>query len=224
MCSSWSCGGAFRDDVRTPWPSPDLPERFRKVLEEGQELARAQVPHEILQSIRTGRLTALQKESGGVRGIVAGDIVGRLVARTIAQQMERAFEIATAPFQCALSTRAGRECIAHVLQTLTDTHPNATVLSIDGIGAFDLVSREAMLRRLLSVEGGDTVLPFVRQFYGTPSTYLWQDDEGTVHDVQQGEGGEQGDALMPALIALGQHNALVTLQLRLTLRNGCLPS
>ena len=106
--------------------------------------------------------------------------------------------------------------IAHVLQTLTDTDPNATVLSIDGIGAFDLVSREAMLRGLLSVEGGDTVFPFVRQFYGTPSTYLWQDDDGTVHDVQHGEGGEQGDALMPALFALGQHNALVTLQLRLS--------
>ena len=66
------------------------------------------------------------------------------------------------------------------------------------------------------MEGGDTVFPFVRQFYGTPSTYLWQDDEGAVHDVQQGEGGEQGDASMPVLFALGQHNALVTLQLRLT--------
>ena len=105
----------------------------------GQELARAQVPHEILQSIRTGQLTALQKESGGVRGIVTGDVVRRLVARTIAQQMERPF-VATAAFQYALSTRAGSECIAHVLQTLTETDPNATVLSIDGIGAFDLVS------------------------------------------------------------------------------------
>ena len=37
-----------------------------------------------------------------------------------------------------------------------------------------------------------------------------------MHDVQQGEGGEQGDAKMPALFALGQHNALVSLQLRLS--------
>ena len=108
----------------------------------GQELARAQVPHEILQSIRIGRLTALQKESGGVRGIVAGDIVRRLVTRTIAQQMDRAFEIATAPFQYALSTRAGRR------PSDPDRLPNATVLSIDGIGAFDL-SREAMPRPLV---------------------------------------------------------------------------
>ena len=60
------------------------------------------------------------------------------------------------------------------------------------------------------------MLPFVRQFCGTPSTYLWQDDDGTVHDLQQGEGGEQGDALVPALFALGQYNAFVTLQLRLS--------
>ena len=31
---------------------------------------------------------------------------------------------------------------------------------------------------------------------------------GTVHEVAQGEGGEQGDAIMPLLVALGQHPAL----------------
>ena len=40
----------------------------------------------------------------------------------------------------------------------------ATVLSIDGIGAFDLISRGAMLDGLRSVAGGDSVLPFVVQF------------------------------------------------------------
>ena len=82
-------------------------------------------------------------------------------------------------------------------QTLTDLDSRATVLSIDGIGAFDLISRGAMLDGLLqSVEGGDAALPFVRQFHGTPSQYLWEDD-GSVHVIHQGEGGEQGDPLMP---------------------------
>ena len=144
-----------------------------------------------------------------MRGIIAGDIVRRLVARTIAQQLESAVEIATAPFQYVLSTRVGSECAAQVLQTLTDVDPSATILSVDGIGAFDLVSREAMLR-------GKSALPFVRQFYGSVSTYLWQDDEGIVHDVHQGEGGEQGDALMPGLFALGQHQALVAVHDQLT--------
>ena len=33
----------------------------------------------------------------------------------------------------------------------------------------------------------------MRQFYGSPSTYWWDDDEGVTHEVVQGEGGEQGD-------------------------------
>ena len=38
--------------------------------------------------------------------------------------------------------------------------------------------------------------PFVSMFYGTASTYLWEDDEGTTHKIVQIEGGEQGDAMM----------------------------
>ena len=48
----------------------------------------------------------------------------------------------------------------------------------------------------LSLYGG-APFPFVRMFYGSPSEYLWEHDEGTVHRIQQGEGGERGDALMP---------------------------
>ena len=80
-------------------------------------------------------MTALQKSGGGVRGIVVGDVVRRLVGRTIAQQL---MEGATAPFQYALSTKAGCECVAHALQALSELNPEATVLSIDGISAYDL--------------------------------------------------------------------------------------
>ena len=45
--------------------------------------------------------------------------------------------------------------------------------------------------------GGDSVLPFVVQFYGNPSSYLWDDDDGETHEIRQGGGGEQGDPLMP---------------------------
>ena len=135
-----------------------------------------------------GRLTALQKPNGGVRGIVSGDVVRRLVARTIAQQLTPAEQRATSPFQYALSTKSGGECIAHALQTLTDLNDTATVLSIDGIGAFVLISFRAMLEGLRSVPGGDSVLPFVLQFYGNPSSYVWDDDHGTTHEIRQGEG------------------------------------
>ena len=44
--------------------------------------------------------------------------------------------------------------------------------------------------------------------YGSQSRYLWTDDRGIVHVIMQGEGGEQGDALMPALFSLGLAEAL----------------
>ena len=52
-------------------------------------------------------------------------------------------------------------------------------------------------------------------FYGLTSTYLWEDDEGTTHKIMQGEGGEQGDAMMPFLFSLGQHPALEAVQAQL---------
>ena len=39
-------------------------------------------------------------------------------------------------------------------------------------------------------------MPFVLQFYGSASSYLWEDEEGVVHRFVQAEGGEQGDPLM----------------------------
>ena len=64
-------------------PSSMTTDHFRPLLESvedttrlwrlAQDLSRAVVPDEIVDVVRLGRLTALQKPSGGVRGIVAGD-------------------------------------------------------------------------------------------------------------------------------------------------------
>ena len=62
------------------------------------------------------------------------------------------------------------------------------------------------------------VLPcllFVRLFYSSPSEYSWEDDGGEVHSIHQGEGGEQGDPLMPLLFSLGQHAAEEAISRRL---------
>ena len=149
---------------------------------------------------------------GGVRGIVAGEMLRTIVARTVAQQISIVVERATAPFQFAMSTRAGTECVAHALQALSELDPRATIVSIDGVSAFDLISRRAMMEALMEQEVGSQILPFVRMFYGDHSTYLWKDDVGTVQHIEQGEGGEQGDVLMPLLFSLGQHAALQAVQ------------
>ena len=196
--------GMAADHVRVILESAPDTSSFSRAA---QDLARAQVPPDVLTLLRMGSLTASENPGGGVCGIVCGDIVRRLVARTIAQSITPVVEAATSPFQHALATKSGEKCVAHAIQSLT-----VLDMSIDGISAFDLISRAAMLDGLSTVEGGDHVLPFVLRFYSEPSQYLWSDDCGVTHVVHQGEGGEQGDALMPMLYALGQHSALESIQ------------
>ena len=52
-------------------------------------------------------------------------------------------------------------------------------------------------------------------FYGAAFGYLWEDSHGHVHTIVQGEGGEQGDAMVLLLFSLGQHKALVRVQFRM---------
>ena len=106
-------------------------------------LAKGFIPSEAHAAIRLDAITALKKPTGVIRGIVVGDFVGRLVARPIAQQVSEDVEQATKPFQFALRTRAGCECVGHVLDTLAEMDENAALLSVDGAGAFDLISRKS---------------------------------------------------------------------------------
>ena len=119
---------------------------------------------------------------------MASDVVRRLVARTISQQLSKAVE-ATRPHQYAMTTRAGCECIVHAKQGLSELDPEATITSVDGVSADDMISRRSMLEALRQLPGGGAALPFVRMFYGRTSEYLWEDDSGVVHRIAQGEGG-----------------------------------
>ena len=124
-------------------------------------------------------------------------------------------QTATAPHQQAMSTRVGKECLAHVLKEFTETDPQATIVSIDGVVAYDSISRKAMLEALIAMLGGSEALPFVRSFCGQPSRYLWEDECGEVHHIDQGQGGEQGEVLLHLLFSLGQNAALGAVRARL---------
>ena len=118
-------------------------EHLRPLLESGvctallgevTQFARGQVPEEVLPAVRLGRMTALQKQHGGVRSVVVGDVFRRLVGRTLAKQFAEQSQAATHPSQYALSTRACRECVAHVVQALTSLDPSATYIWEDEVG------------------------------------------------------------------------------------------
>ena len=173
-----------------------------------EDFARAQPPHDVMRTFMLANMTALQKKDGGVRGIATGTSFRRLVSKTLARQFMTAVEETCDPFQFALSTRAGTDCVGHAIRAATDADHEATVLSIDGVGAYDHVNRSVMLSKLLEIPSLQPLLPFVRAANSEPTRYKWQDDEGHRHDIEQHEGGEQGDPLMPLLFSLAIHNAL----------------
>ena len=167
-------------------------------------LAQGTIPGEVLDGLRLGRLTALRKPDGGVRGS-SWEMLTK--AKQVAKDEE-----ATAPFQYALTTKAGCQCVAHILQTITDLDNRATVVSIDGVGAYDLIPRNAMMEGLWSKEIRSSPL------YGA-STEARQRicgrmKQGTCKTSHK-EGGEQGDPVMPLLFSLGLHGALSAVKARL---------
>ena len=92
------------------------------------------LPEEVLPAVRLGRMTALQKPDGGVRGVMVGDVFRRLVGRTLAKQFAEQGQAATHPWHGMCCTRCGGVC-----QSRSKCHH----LSIDGVGACDSISRRA---------------------------------------------------------------------------------
>ena len=56
---------------------------------------------------------------------------------TIAQQLSKAVWRDGNSATPILSTRAGCECLAHLLQGITEVNPDAHVTSVDGVSAYD---------------------------------------------------------------------------------------
>ena len=59
------------------------------------------------------------------------------------------------------------------------------------------------------------LIPFIELWYGDQTEFVWRDNVGIQHIIHQGDGGEQGDALMPALFCTTLKPALVEIQSRL---------
>ena len=106
----------------------------------------------------------------------------------LARQFGKEVEAACSPFQLSLSTRAGTDCVGHVIRALTDANLSLTVTSIDGVGANDHVNRSATLSKLLEVLKLRGLLPFARFACAEPTSCVWEDEGGVRHHIRQGKG------------------------------------
>ena len=87
--------------------------------------------------------------------------------------LARRFNLPSAPEQA--------QSVAHALQASTALGPNLTILSKDGVGAFDSISRASMLDALSRLPTASSALNFVNCFHGCRSHFLQTDDESTTH-------------------------------------------
>ena len=99
----------------------DNHELFQLLFRAAEDCATADMPEPVRKAFMFATMTALQRPDGGVRGIATGTTIRRLVART--RQFGKAVEATCAPFQFALSTRAGTDCVGHAIRALTGAKP-----------------------------------------------------------------------------------------------------
>ena len=161
------------------------------LLRAAERLANADVPADVLAGVRLGRMVGLRKPDGGVRGLVmsgvppaGGPHAGPAVCWNFPSRL-RHFSMPCGP-ERGLSPSPAR-------RAATELDARTTVLSIDGVGAYDHISRASMLSGLQHTPSLTALLPFVAQFYAEQSAYVFYDAEGAAHEIAQGEGGEQGD-------------------------------
>ena len=151
-------------------------------------------------------MTALQKPDGRVRVIATGMVFRMFVAKCLALQFAKTVESVCSPFQFALSTRAGTDCVGHIIRALTDANPALTVISINGVGACDHVHRSPVLSKLLEVPELQGLLPFASAVHAGYVVGGRGGGGGVRHQIRQREGGEQGgeqgDPLMPLLCSV----------------------
>ena len=82
--------------------------------------------------------------------------------------------------------RAGVDCVGHVVRVATELNPNWTILSIDGLGAFDHVYRASMLENWSKFTVSATA-------HSSATAHVWAAEVEGRHTLEQHEGGGQGD-------------------------------
>ena len=144
-----------------------------------QLLANADVCTNVAQAFALRKMIALQKSGAQrrVRGIAGGDTLRRRVAKTLAKQFGADFAEACAPRQFGVATKAGSDCIIHLLRAESDGDEHRVIISLDGVGAYDHARRATMLRRLhqlpvLRRSASLNLLPSERVFSFLDDLYL----------------------------------------------------
>ena len=140
-------------------------------------------------------LTALQKQSGGVRSIAVGCTLQCLMAKVIGGELMDEMGDLLAPWQLE-GVKGGGQRLQYMLQgsIYLQSLDTLALRKLDFRNAFNSILRDWVLKVL---ELAPRLFRFVHSAYSSPSTLFWEDKT-----IQSAEGVQQGDPLGPLLFCL----------------------
>ena len=156
---------------------------------------------------RAARLIPLAKGENDVRPIACGSVIARLAGRVVIAASGVQRHQATSPRpppQSPISRQGilapsqwgvgvGSEIPIHYMRLLIDSGKAQAGVKLDGVNAFNEVSRAAMLREVS--KHCPHIYNYVKFRYGSESKLFVTTDEGGVATLQSREGTQQGDPL-----------------------------
>ena len=186
------------DAAEVPLQTPIL-QLLRKVI---NILASGKAPADVSIFLAGGNLTALQKSKPDcpldVCPIAVGEALRRLVGKCLCSMVKVKAAEFFDPLQRGVACAAGAEKIAHGHRDYIDENWHVegfTVLKIDLVNAFNLVSRQALLSECST--HFPELLPWVSWCY-CRHPVLWH----TLGNLSSQSGVQQGDPMGPLLFSL----------------------
>ena len=89
------------------------------------------------------------------------------------------------------------DCVGHAVRVMTERNPNATLFSIDGVGAYDHVLRSAMMAKVLMVPAFHLLLPFGPFIPNVPDV-CGKTKRGTFMEFANTKGANRGTLSCPS--------------------------
>ena len=187
----------------------EYPQALRQLCRLMGVMLRGELPALVAASLGRSRLVALLKgetEEEGVRPIAMGEALHRLTSRWLTHQHLTEMRQALAPLQLGVGVSDGAATVVRGIRGVMDAHPTWSLLSLDVANAFNSVERVAMYEGLRA-RGFQRFIPFLRQFYSTPSDLLYFGVQCPAV-LQSARGVRQGDPMGPFLYCIAYQDVL----------------
>ena len=112
-------------------------------------IAAAAVPHSLLQNLRSGQVTPLDKPTGGHRPLLMMSFLRRLDLKSVMAAKKESVAKCAGPLQYGVGRPDGANTMVKAIQYLAETDPTRVLVALDLKAAIQNVSRRAMLNSTL---------------------------------------------------------------------------